>query len=71
MLKQMVSAVSHRHSLGPAHRDPKPENILIEKVARIKISDFGLCGFNSADRNMDTFCGYPTYCAPEYLSETT
>jgi serine/threonine protein kinase len=71
ILKQMVFAVSYCHSLGVAHRDLKPENILIEKFPRIKISDFGLCGFISADRKMDTFCGSPTYCAPECLSKTT
>jgi serine/threonine protein kinase len=71
ILKQVAQAVSYCHSLGVAHRDLKPENILIEKFPRVKISDFGLCGFISADRKMDTFCGSPTYCAPECLSKTT
>jgi serine/threonine protein kinase len=68
LFEQIASAIAYCHSLGIAHRDLKPENVLISKFPRIKVSDFGLCGFISAQDMMQTFCGSPCYCAPECLS---
>jgi serine/threonine protein kinase len=41
---QMLSGIEHMHSKGYAHRDLKPDNILITDINRmhIKISDFDL-----------------------------
>ena len=69
IFKQIVSAVSYCHSTGVAHRDLKPENILITSFPKIKISDFGLCGYITEDQLMRTFCGSPCYTAPECLSK--
>lgn len=66
---QIISAVSYCHSTGVAHRDLKPENILITSFPKIKISDFGLCGYITKDQLMRTFCGSPCYTAPECLSK--
>ena len=65
---QIVSAVSFIHKQGVAHRDLKPQNILITKFPSVKISDFGLCGFTD-DTKMKTFCGTPCYTAPECLNQ--
>ena len=69
VLKQIASALSYCHAQGVAHRDLKPENVLIEKWPKIKVSDFGLCGYLREDELMSTFCGSTLYCAPECLSQ--
>jgi serine/threonine protein kinase len=68
IFQQIVSAVQYCHERGVAHRDLKPENILINRFPRIKVTDFGLCGFIAPTRLMKTFCGSPIYAAPECLS---
>jgi len=39
---QILSALSYMHSRDHIHRDIKPQNILIDNNANIKIADFGL-----------------------------
>mmetsp|Transcript_6782 Transcript_6782/g.12827 ORF Transcript_6782/g.12827 Transcript_6782/m.12827 type:complete len:290 (-) Transcript_6782:222-1091(-) len=41
VFRQIASALVHLHSLGVAHLDLSPENILISKAAEIKLCDFG------------------------------
>jgi serine/threonine protein kinase len=68
LFEQIASAIHYSHQFGIAHRDLKPQNVLIAKFPRIKVSDFGLCGFIAPQEMMQTFCGSPCYCAPECLS---
>ena len=67
LFEQIASAIHYCHSLGVAHRDLKPENVLIDQFPRVKISDFGLCGYIQNQKLMKTFCGSPCYCSPECL----
>jgi serine/threonine protein kinase len=67
VFQQIVSGIAFCHSFGIAHRDLKPENVLIVNFPRVKVADFGLCGFISDQQMMKTFCGSPCYCAPECL----
>ncbi|XP_048742373.1 serine/threonine-protein kinase Chk2-like [Ostrea edulis] len=67
---QMVCAVKYLHDEGITHRDLKPENILLateENESLIKVTDFGLSKFVDAGSMMKTFCGTPSYLAPEIL----
>jgi len=68
IFRQVVAGVRQCHMRGICHRDLKPANILFDVFPRVKVSDFGLCGYIQADRMMATFCGSPLYCAPECLS---
>lgn len=49
------------------HRDIKCENLLLDADLNIKIIDFGLSNCFTPGSLMKTFCGSPTYCAPELI----
>ena len=70
VFRQVVDAVSFCHSRGVAHRDLKPQNILVTRFPDIKVSDFGLCGYIDEKEMMNSFCGSPCYAAPECLRHT-
>lgn len=40
--RMLIAAVEYLHSVGVAHRDLKPQNILFDKFYNLKVSDFGL-----------------------------
>ena len=66
LLRKVGSALVLLHSLGVAHRDVKPANVLFTDTARrdVKLCDFGFalcCG----GRRIKSVCGSPAYMAPE------
>jgi serine/threonine protein kinase len=65
---QIARGIEYCHSYQIAHRDLKPENVLLTTFPQLKVADFGLCGFMSPSRLMNTFCGSPCYCAPELIT---
>lgn len=64
---QICQALKYLHEQKIAHRDIKPDNILIasHNPFAFKLSDFGLSKVVSNGYDMRTFCGTILYCAPE------
>ena len=55
------------HEQGMAHRDLKPDNILLADEENMKLADFGFAYF-AGDTKMSLSLGTPIYMAPEIVS---
>ncbi|XVF63003.1 hypothetical protein PTKIN_Ptkin09bG0054000 [Pterospermum kingtungense] len=66
---QLVSALNFCHQNGVAHRDLKPQNLLLDQNGNLKVSDFGLSALPEqlSDGLLHTACGTPAYTAPEVV----
>lgn len=74
VLKQMLEGLAYIHSRNYAHRDVKPQNILISESGDIKIADFGVCksvtGL-SGTFSLSAGVGTSGWLAPELLKTMT
>lgn len=78
IFRQILDAVKYLHEKSITHRDIKAENILLNKHLNLKIIDFGfsLVGKSinnlvpEGNKNISSYCGTPTYMAPEVVSKT-
>ena len=62
---QITLIFEYLHGLKIVYRDLKPENLLIDKMGYLKLTDFG---FSKIIGNKTyTVCGTPEYLAPEIL----
>ena len=64
--RQLISALEYMHELGYAHRDVKPENILIDSDFNLKLADFG---FTTEKEISQSRKGTYGYMAPEVLAK--
>ena len=68
---EVAKALDHAHHKDLVHRDIKPDNIMLTRDGRVRVTDFGLAkvvdketlGGTDADR----FLGTPAYMAPEQV----
>lgn len=68
--QQLVSTIHFCHQNGIAHRDLKPQNLLLDGDGNLKVSDFGLSALPEqirGDGMLYTACGTPVYTAPEVV----
>ena len=68
-IAEVSLAVFYLHREGVIHRDLKLENIMLTLDGHVKLIDFGLSkvGIFKGKNFTNTFCGTPTYMAPEMM----
>lgn len=65
---EIILAIKHLHQYNIIYRDLKPENLLLDEMGHIMVTDFGLSKEAVTRKNgARTFCGTPEYLAPEIL----
>jgi len=70
--RQMLAGLEACHNAGVAHRDIKPQNLLLDSRFNLKLTDFGLSKVFESDADAmmkTTYVGTRGYQAPELLLE--
>jgi serine/threonine protein kinase/beta-lactam-binding protein with PASTA domain len=70
IMEGVLSGLAAAHQAGLAHRDVKPENVLLSQGSGVKVVDFGLARLVSATSHTKTgmLIGTAAYLAPEQVA---
>ena len=72
LLEQILRAFDDAHSAGVIHRDIKPQNILLSRQGRVKVTDFGIAKLRRPDSGETVTQGGEggtlKYMSPEQIS---
>jgi serine/threonine protein kinase len=63
-----VLALEHLHKSNIAYKDLCPDNILLDEVGHVKLTDWSMTKFASDEGFALSFGGSPEYLAPEIVS---
>jgi len=62
---QVVQGMEAAHNAGIVHRDIKPQNVLISREGKIKVTDFGIARTTTANTISSDVLGSAQYISPE------
>jgi serine/threonine protein kinase len=68
IVNKITQGLAYLHDKNLAHRDLKPDNILLTQDYKIKIGDLGSANFKSSNSTFGSFAGTFPYTAPEHLN---
>ena len=72
IIAQVLSALEFAHGQGVVHRDVKPDNIIVLKGGKIKVTDFGIARLEvTGFTQVGSVIGTPSYMAPEQFKGDT
>jgi beta-lactam-binding protein with PASTA domain len=67
--RQVLRALGHAHGAGVIHRDVKPQNVLLTRDGRVKVTDFGIARAEAGATMVHSgaIVGTAHYAAPEQI----
>lgn len=70
VMSGVLGGLAAAHEAGLAHRDVKPENVLITSASQVKVADFGLARLmtGTAQTRSGVIIGTAAYLSPEQVS---
>lgn len=69
-VRQILNALSHAHEKGVVHRDIKPQNVMLLRDGKVKVTDFGIAKTPTSEAltMTDKAIGTVNYISPEQAS---
>jgi len=70
IFSQIINGISYLHNLYIVHRDLKLDNIIINTSSKqLKIIDYGFGCITTWTKELNFFCGTPSYMPPEIIQK--